>query len=66
MNLHRRGKVGCTHVTEHFKFCCKGKSCSIQIIEVLFGNGLSENGIVYENIRRLRLGRDENIEDHFP
>ena len=31
----------------------------IQIIEIIFGNGNDGNGIVDENIRRLRLGRED-------
>ena len=56
-NLHRRGKTGCQHTTDHFNSCCKNKSYSIQIIKVLSGNGHDENGFVDENIRKLRLGR---------
>ena len=59
MNLHRRGKTGCPHMTDHFISCCKGTSYSIQITEVLFGNGQDENGIVDENIWRLRLSRKD-------
>ena len=59
MNLQRRGKTACLHITEHFNSCCKGKSFSIQIIVVLSGNGHDENGIVDENIRRLRLGSED-------
>ena len=42
INLHRRGKSGCPHINEHFNSCCKGKSYSIQIIEVFSGNGHNE------------------------
>ena len=59
MNLHRRGKAGCPHITGHFNSCCKDKSYSIQIIEVLSSNGRDENGTVDENICRLRLGRGD-------
>ena len=59
MNLHRRGETGCPYITDHFKSCCKGKSYSIQIIEVLSVSGHDENGIVDENIYRLRLGRKD-------
>ena len=52
MNLHRRGK-------NRLPTCCKGKSYSIQIIDALSGNGHDENGIVDENFRRLRLGRED-------
>ena len=31
----------------------------IQIIQILSGNGRDENGIVDENIHRLRLGRED-------
>ena len=55
MNLHRRGKTGCPHVTENFSSCCTGESYSFQIIEVLSGNVHDENGILDENICRLRI-----------
>ena len=57
--LHRRGKTDCLHIAEYFNSCCKGKSYSIQIIEVLSGNGHDENGFVYKNIRSLKLSRED-------
>lgn len=54
MNLHRRG------ITDHFNSCCKCKSYSIQLIDVLSNNDHDENGIEDGNIRRLRLGRTKN------
>ena len=67
--LHRRGKAGCPHITEHFNSCCKSKFYSIQIIEVLSGNDHDRNSNVDENNHRLRLVRerflDENIKDQF-
>ena len=59
MNLHRRGKTDCPHVTEHFNSCCKSKSYSIQIVVVLSGNGHDKNGFVDKNFGRLRLGRED-------
>lgn len=59
MNLHRRGKTGCQDITEHFKSCCKGKAHSIQVIEALADNDHDENGVVDENNRRLRVGRED-------
>ena len=59
MSLHGRGKTDCLHIAEHFNSCCKGKSYSIQIIEVLSGNGHDENGFLYKNIRSLKLSRED-------
>ena len=42
MNLHRKDKIGCPNITEHFDSCCEGKYYSIQIIEVLPCNGHDE------------------------
>lgn len=58
MNLHRRGKTVCPHITEHFNLVAKSISDSIQIIKVLSGNGNDRIGFENKNIRRLRLGRD--------
>ena len=55
MNLQR----GCPHIAEHLNSCCKNKSYTIQIIEVLSGNGHDENVIVDENIQRLRLDSED-------
>ena len=59
MNLYRMDKTGCPHITDRFSYCCKEKSYSIQMNEVLSGNGHDENVIVYENIRRIRLGGED-------
>ena len=59
MNLHRRGKTGFQDKTGYFKSCCKGKAHSIQVIEALADNDHDENGIVDENNRRLRVGRED-------
>ena len=53
--LHRRDKTDFPRVTKHFNSCYKVKSYSIQVIEVLCGNGHNENGIVDENNYILRL-----------
>ena len=52
MKLTKRGKTSYPYATHHFNFCCKGKSYSIQIIEVFSRNGHDENGILDENICR--------------
>ena len=57
--LHRRDKTDFPHVSKHFNSCCKVKSYSIQIIEVLCGNRHNETGIVDENNYRLRLGSED-------
>ena len=59
MNLYRMDKTGCPRITDRFSYYCKEKSYSIQMNEVLSGNGHDENVIVYENIRRTRLGRGD-------
>ena len=59
MNLQRSGETGCPHITEHLNSCCKSKSYTNQIIEVLSGNGHDENVIVDENIQRLRLDSED-------
>ena len=62
MNLHRKGKMGVPHRIEHFNSCCKGSK------NVVYGH--NENGIVVENIHRLRLGREgvwmETLRRNFP
>ena len=63
---YQQGKPGCPHITNQFNFCCKGKSYSIQIFEILSGNGHDEYDIADENISRLKEGREdfeENIKD---
>ena len=58
LNPHKKGKTGCSLVNEHFSLSCKGKSYSIQIIEILSRNGHDETSIVGENIFTLRLVRE--------
>lgn len=62
INLHRKGKIGVPHRTEHFNSCYK------RYKNVVYGN--NENGIVVENIRRLRLAREgvwmETLKRNFP
>lgn len=53
MNLHKRGKTVSPHIKDNFNCCWRGKSYSIQIIDVLSGNGNDETGIVDESICRL-------------
>ena len=59
MNLHRRSKTGYPHVTEHFNSFCKGKSYSVQIIEVFSGNSHDKNDIEDKNNYRLKLGSED-------
>ena len=70
MNLRRRGKAVYPHITGHSNSYYKDKSYSVEIIEVLSGNGQNENGIMDENIRRLRLVRKDfwmkSLRTNFP
>ena len=70
MNLRRRGKAVYPHITGHSNSYYKDKSYSMQIIEVLSGNGQNENGIMDENIRRLTLVREDfwmkSLRTNFP
>lgn len=54
-----KGKPDGPHITNQFNFCCKGKSYSIQIFEILSGNGHDEYDIADENISRLKEGRED-------
>ena len=58
MDVHRRSKTLCPHITDYCNSCFKGKSFSIQTTEIV-GDVHNENGIVDENIRRLRLSRED-------
>ena len=58
MDVHRRSKTLCPHITDYCNSCFKGKSFSIQTTEIV-GDVHDENGIVDENIRRLRLSRED-------
>ena len=51
MNLRRKGKSGCPHITEHIHFCSKNKSYSIQITKAFSDSIHDENGIMDKNIR---------------
>ena len=59
MDVHRRSKTLCPHITDYCNSCFKDKSFSIQTTETVFGDVHNENGIVDENICRLRLSRED-------
>ena len=58
MNIHRRGKSGCEISINHYKNVCPGSSFTIQIIEVLPGNGY-KNGAFDIDMNKYRKEREE-------
>ena len=59
MNIHRTSTEGCEEFIQHFSKNCQKKSFSIQIIELLEGNGYTENGEIDEESRKSRLERED-------
>ena len=58
LNIHRTATSGCEIFIDHFSTCCKGKSFTMQVIEIFEGDGY-KNGIVDAEMRSVRKEREE-------
>ena len=58
MNIHRKGKSGCEISIDHYKNVCPGATFSIQVIEVLEGNGY-KNGALDLDMSKQRKERED-------
>ena len=58
LNIHRTATSGCEVFIEHFSTCCKGKSFTIQVIEIFEGDGY-KNGIIDAEMRAVRKERED-------
>ena len=58
LNIHRTATSGCEIFIDHFSTCCKGKSFTMQVIEIFVGDGY-KNGIVDAEMRSVRKEREE-------
>ena len=58
MNIHRKGKSGCEISIDHYKNVCPGATFTIQILELLPGDGYL-NGKIDPAMLKLRLERED-------
>ena len=59
MNIHRTSKTGCEISIDHYRNVCPGASFTIQILEMLPGNGYV-NGKIDETMSRYRHEREDH------
>ena len=58
INIHRKGKSGCEILINHFHNTCPNSSFTIQILEVLPGNGY-KNGSLDKEMTKIRKDRED-------